>query len=151
MFSEKDREIMQEVRGLFSNNGKQPDYYEPLSGIVLAVKGNFEIHKLLIACIDKTLIISTVDYLPAKGCSAELFKYILHINQKITDGCFYYSERWDGFGFRINCSVVDNPLKDLLFDRLGYAASVLDLYIPEIFLHTFENICEGKTQNPTYH
>ena len=152
MYSEKDREVVLNIREMFSKDGEMPEYREEFNLIRVPIEGDYDIHPLLIKCSDSVLSIFSAKAIDAKNSSEKALKHIMNLNFRINMGGFHYITERDCFMFKMSVPLCEKPEKAFLGGLLKYAIDVLDDYVPEI-ISCINNANHWKKEgvSPTFH
>ena len=149
LYSEKDREIITDIRDSFEQEFTMRSYDEVSNRIVFVFKHYSLTHLISITCRGNVLRVHSHKLMYLKQWTKELSKNIAGLNLLLEIGSFVTLPHMDMIYFSLTVPLYEKPPREFVLQLIAYSLYALDEYVPEIFrrasrLGLVQNVCTAE-------
>jgi hypothetical protein len=133
IYSDKDREIIRDIRDSFKQEFTIQSYNEKSNRIIFVFKHFYLTHHIGVTCRRNVLIIYSNKFLHVKKWTKKLSENIAGLNIFLDIGSFDYLPHKGFVLFSLRAPLHAKPPPSFVFALIDDSLYALDLFVPEIF------------------
>jgi hypothetical protein len=149
IYTEKDREIIRDIRDSFAQKFTMQSYKEDSNRIIFVFKHYYLTHHIGVTCRGNALIIYSDKVFHVKRWTKKLSESIASLNIFLKMGSFDYLPHKGVVLFSLTAPLYGKPPPTFVFALLDYSLGTLDDFVFEIFaiandLGLVEKVCDNN-------